>query len=353
MTDTATTVRAYGVSAADAPVAPLDIPRRALAANDVHIAIDYCGVCHSDIHTARNDWGNAQYPVVPGHEIVGRVSAVGGGVSKFRVGDLVGVGCMVDSCLSCEPCSEGEEQYCTARPVMTYNGRDAVLGGPTFGGYSTDIVVREEFVVHIPDSLDVRAVPPLLCAGITTFSPLNFHKVGPGDRVGVIGLGGLGHLGVKFAVAMGATVTVLTRSPGKEEDARELGADVLVTTDRDAFKAARGSFDYLLDTVPVAHPLNPYMALLKRNGILILVGAIEPIEGLHGGYLIGGRKAVVGSSIGGIAETQEMLDFCAEHGIVSDIEMTEMKDINTAWERVVASDVRYRFVIDMDSLRTG
>lgn len=345
-------INAFGTTAADTPLAPMTIERRATGDGDVRINIDYCGVCHSDIHFAHNDWGNAVYPAVPGHEIIGRVVECGSNVSHYKVGDLVGVGCMVDSCLSCASCDDHEEQYCEKRATMTYGSPDKILGGHTFGGYSKEITVREEFVVRIPETLDSKAVAPLLCAGITTYSPLNYFNIGKGDKVGVIGLGGLGHLGVKFAIAMGAEVTVLSRSAGKEEDAKALGADTLITTDKDAFKKARGHFDFLLNTVPVAHSLDSYLMLLRRNGTMVIVGAIERFEGIHSGSLIGGRKRLVGSAIGGIKETQEMLDFCAEHNIVSDVEMINMQEINTAWERVMKSDVRYRFVIDMQSLET-
>lgn len=345
------TVKAFGTTAADAPLIPMDIKRRDTRDNDVKIDITYCGVCHSDIHTAHNDWNNARYPVIPGHEIVGEVMEIGGNVSKFKIGDLVGVGCMVDSCLTCPSCTDGEEQYCYSRATMTYGSPDKISGGHTHGGYSQSITVREEFVVNIPKNLDIKGVPPLLCAGITTYSPLKHFGIGKGDKVGVIGLGGLGHLGVKFAKALGAEVTVLSRSPGKEADAKELGADTLITTDQDAFKKSRGRFDFLLNTVPVPHNLDMYLSLLARNGTMCIVGAIEPFKGLHSGSLIGGRKSLAGSAIGGIAETQEMLDFASKHGIVSDIEMIDMDEINQAWERVMASDVRYRFVIDMKSLK--
>jgi uncharacterized zinc-type alcohol dehydrogenase-like protein len=344
-------VKAYGAADSAAPLIPMEIERRAPRDNDVKIDITYCGVCHSDIHTAHNDWKNAVYPVIPGHEIVGKVVEVGGAVTKFKTGDIVGVGCMVDSCLNCEACTEGDEQHCHSRATMTYGSPDKVSGGHTHGGYSQAITVREEFVLHIPDNLDLKAVPPLLCAGITTYSPLKHFNIGKGHKVGVIGLGGLGHLGVKFAKALGAEVTVLSRSPGKEEDARALGADTLITTDKEAFKSARGRFDFLLNTVPVPHSLDAYLRLLARNGTMAIVGAIEPFQGLHSGSLIGGRKRLVGSAIGGIAETQEMLEFASRHNIVSDIEIINMQDINRAWERVMAADVRYRFVIDMESLK--
>jgi len=345
------TVKAFGTTASDAPLKSMEIKRRDTRENDVKIDITYCGVCHSDIHTAHNDWGNAVYPLVPGHEIVGKVVEVGESVSKFKPGDLVGVGCLVDSCQTCEACQAGDEQHCHKNATWTYGSKDKISGGHTHGGYSQSITVREEFVLHIPKNLDVKAVPPLLCAGITTYSPLKHYGVKKGDKIGVVGLGGLGHLGVKFAVAMGAEVTVLSRSPGKEADARELGADTLITTDREAFKAARGRFDFLLNTVPVPHNLDLYLSLLARNGKMVIVGAIEPFEGLHSRSLIGGRKSLAGSLIGGIAETQEMLEFASKHGIVSDIEMIDMDEINHAWERVMASDVRYRFVIDMQSLK--
>jgi len=345
------TVKAFGSTAPDAQLIPMNITRRETRENDVKIDITYCGVCHSDIHTAHNDWKTATYPVIPGHEIVGEVVEVGRAVSKFKKGDLVGVGCLVDSCLTCLSCTEGDEQHCHSGATWTYGSPDTVLGGHTFGGYSQSITVREEFVLHIPKSLDMKGVPPLLCAGITTYSPLKHFGIGKGHKVGVVGLGGLGHLGVKYAVAMGAEVTVLSRSPGKEADAKALGADTLITTDKAAFKSARGRFDFLLNTVPVPHNLDMYLALLARNGTMALVGALEPFEGLHGRSLISGRKRLVGSLIGGIKETQEMLEFSAKHNIVSDIEMINMQDINRAWERVMAADVRYRFVIDMKSLK--
>lgn len=343
-------VKAYGSQSSEAQLEPIKIERRPTAAGDIRIKIDYCGVCHSDIHYAHNDWGNAVYPAVPGHEIIGRITEIGSEVSGFKTGDLVGVGCLVDSCLACEACNDDEEQYCEKRATQTYGSPDKHTGKMTYGGYSAEITVREEFVLRIPENLDVKAVPPLLCAGITTYSPLNYYKIGKGHKVGVVGLGGLGHMGVKFAIAMGADVTVLTRSPDKEADATALGAKTLVTSDRDAFKAARKSFDFILNTVPVAHPLDPYLSLLKRNGNMVIVGAIESFDGFHSGQLVAGRKAISGSMIGGIKETQDMLDFCSLHNIVSDVEMIRMDEINKAWERVQNADVRYRFVIDMSSL---
>lgn len=344
-------VAAYAAKDASEPLAPISIERRAVNPDDVVIDIEYCGICHSDIHTARNEWGNAKYPCVPGHEIVGRVAETGADVTSFNAGDLVGVGCMIDSCLSCAACDDGDEQYCERGALMTYGGADPHLGGPTHGGYSKRIVVRDKFVLRIPENLDVKAVAPLLCAGITTWSPLAHWKIGKGDKVGVIGLGGLGHMGVKFANALGAHVTMITTSPQKGEDAKKLGAhDVLLSKERDQMKAARGRFDFLLNTVPVSHELNPYMGLLARNGTMVMVGAIEPMPGFHGGLLLANRRRVAGSGIGGIKETQDMLDFCGEHNIVSDVEMIDMKDVNQAWDRVVKADVKYRFVIDMSTL---
>ena len=346
--------QAFGVTDKDAPVAPLTIERRAPGPRDVVIEIDYCGVCHSDIHYARNDWKNARYPAVPGHEIVGRVTELGSEVADFSVGQTVAVGCMVESCRACEPCEDGEEQFCERGMVMTYGSDDTYSGGVTHGGYAERIVVREDFVLRMPDGLDPAQAAPLLCAGITTYSPLKHWDVGPHSKVGVIGLGGLGHMGVKFAHAMGAHVVMLTTSPEKAEDAERLGADeVLVTTDRAAMKAHQSSFDLLLNTVPVAHDLNGYLGLLARNGVMVIVGAIEPFDGLHSGSLLRNRRRLAGSSIGGIRETQEMLDFCAAEGVLPDVEMTTPDRLNEAWERVVAGDVRYRYVIDMRGLRDG
>ena len=344
-------VAAYAAHGAEQPLEPVTIERRALLADDVAIDITYCGVCHSDIHTARNEWGGARYPCVPGHEIIGRVTDVGAEVSSFKKGDLVGVGCMVDACLNCPSCHDGDEQYCERGAVMTYGGADPHLGGHTHGGYSKRIIVRDKFVLRIPENLDEKAVAPLLCAGITTWSPLAHWYIGKDDRVGVIGLGGLGHMGVKFANALGAQVTMITTSPKKGEDARKLGAhEVLLSTDKAQMKSARGKFDFLLNTVPVAHEMNPYMGLLARNGTMVLVGAIEPMPGFHAGLLLANRRRVAGSGIGGIKETQDMLDFCGEHNIVADVEMVDIQEINTAWDRVVKADVKYRFVIDMKSL---
>ncbi len=344
-------VAAYAAQSAEDRLASFAIERRAVGPEDVAIDIEYCGVCHSDIHTARNEWGRAKYPCVPGHEIIGRVTEVGAGVAGFAKGDLVGVGCMVDACLGCAACKDGDEQYCEKGALMTYGGTDPHLGGPTHGGYSKRIIVRDKFVLRIPGTLDVKAVAPLLCAGITVWSPLAHWKIGKGHKVGVIGLGGLGHMGVKLANALGAHVTMITTSPEKGEDAKTLGAhDVLLSTERDQMKAARSRFDFLLNTVPVAHEMNPYIGLLARNGTMVMVGAIEPMPGIHGGLLLANRRRVAGSGIGGIRETQEMLDFCGEHNIVADVEMIDMQDINEAWDRVVKANVKYRFVIDMSTL---
>ena len=346
--------KAYGVQDAQSDLAPLTIERRAVGARDVAIRIDWCGICHTDIHIARNDWGGSHYPVVPGHEIVGTVTAVGDAVTAHAVGDRVGVGCMVSSCKDCSACEDGDEQFCEVGMVATYNAADPVLGGRTYGGYSEDVVVREDFVLRVPENLDPKGVAPLLCAGITTYSPLRHWKVGAGDKVGVVGLGGLGHMGVKFAHAMGAHVVMITTSPEKAKDAEALGADeVLVSKDASQMKAHAASFDFILNTVPVPHPLNPYLGLLTRDGTMVIVGAIDAFDGVHSGGLIMGRKRLAGSLIGGIAETQEMLDFCGEHGIEADVEVTGVEGLNAAWARVVDGDVHYRFVIDMESLRDG
>ncbi|MEH6656504.1 NAD(P)-dependent alcohol dehydrogenase [Leeuwenhoekiella marinoflava] len=345
-------VKAYGAADSKADLKEIKIERRAIKPRDVKIKITYCGVCHSDIHTVRNDWGGSKYPVVPGHEIIGKVLEIGNEVENVKVGDTVGVGCMVDSCRECEPCKNDLEQFCEKGMVGTYNGKDKHLGGHTYGGYSEEVVVDNYYVLRVPKNLDENAVAPLLCAGITTFSPLNHWKVSKGDKVGVIGLGGLGHMGIKFAHAMGAHVVMITTSPDKADDAKRLGADeVLISKDADAMKKHANSFDFLLNTVPVGHDINPYISLLKIDATMCMVGAVEPLEAVHGGSLIMGRKNVAGSLIGGIKETQEMLDFCGEHNIVSDIEMIDMNTINEAYERVVNGDVKYRFVIDMESLR--
>lgn len=344
-------IKAYGNYSPTEELVPLTIARRDVQATDVKIDILYCGVCHSDIHSARNDWGSAKYPLVPGHEIVGVVTEIGSEVSQFKVGDKVGVGCMVDSCRTCPSCHEDLEQYCENGSVGTYNGKDKHLGGQTFGGYSEEIVVEEHFVLRIPENLDLAKVGPLLCAGITTYSPLKHWNVKKGDKVGIIGLGGLGHMGIKFAHAMGAHVVMITTSVSKSEDAKLLGAnEVLISKNEEEMEAHKNSFDFLLNTIPVGHDINPYLKLLKRDATIVLVGAIEKMDDFHGGLLIGKRKNIAGSLIGGIAETQEMLDFCGTHNILPEIEMVDMKNINNAWERVVKNDVKYRFVIDMKTL---
>jgi uncharacterized zinc-type alcohol dehydrogenase-like protein len=348
-------VKAYGAKDKNADLKEMTIKRRELIDTDVQIDILYCGVCHSDIHAKNNDWGNAKYPIVPGHEIIGKVTEAGAKVSKFKVGDIVGVGCMVDSCQTCSACEDDLEQFCENGMTGTYNGKDRIGGAEsdhTFGGYSSSITVQEKFVLSIPKNLDLKAAAPLLCAGITTFSPLNHWKIKKGDKVGVVGLGGLGHMGIKFAAAMGAETVMITTSPGKAEDAKRLGAHgVLISKNAEDMKEHQGTFDFILNTVPVKHDINPYLSLLKRDSTLCMVGAIEPLEPMHGGSLILGRKRVAGSLIGGMKETQEMLDFCGEHNIVCDVEMINMDEINTAFERVQDNDVKYRFVIDMKSLK--
>ncbi|GAA0826283.1 MULTISPECIES: NAD(P)-dependent alcohol dehydrogenase [Marinomonas] len=345
--------KAYAARSATSPLAPFTFERRALRDNDVNIDILYCGVCHSDIHVAESDWGPSEYPVVPGHEIIGRVTEIGSRVSKYKVGDLVGVGCMVDSCQTCPSCQQNLEQYCDAGIKGTYGARDMIDGSLNHGGYSDHIIVREEFVLSIPEALDISKAAPLLCAGITTYSPLRHNGVKAGDKVGVIGMGGLGHMGVKFAKALGAEVTIFTRSESKVSEAKQQGADhVIVSTDDAQMQAAASSFDYLLDTIPVQHDLNPYLNVLKVDGTHILVGLIEPIEpALHTANLILKRRVLTGSLIGGIAETQEVLDFCAEHNIECDAEMIKIQDINEAYQRMKKGDVKYRFIIDMKSLK--
>ena len=342
----------FAADSATAPLAPFSFQRREPGADDIQIDILFCGICHSDIHTVRGEWGGSAWPVLPGHEIVGRVAAVGANVSGFKPGDLAGVGCMVDSCRSCPSCQEGLEQYCENGFTGTYNDPDKRTPGlRTFGGYSNAIVVDQHFVLRIPESLELAAVAPLLCAGITTYSPLRHWKVGPGQKVGIVGLGGLGHMGLKLAHAMGAEVTLFTTSPGKAADAKRLGASrVVVSKDADAMAAEMRSFDFILDCVAAQHDINAYLALLKRDGALVQVGAPpEPLP-VKVFSIINPRRTFAGSLIGGIAETQEMLDFCAEHGIVSDIEVIRMDQVNDAYERVVSSDVKYRFVIDMATL---
>ena len=347
-------VRGYAAQSDSSPLAPFEFERREVRGNDVEIDIGYCGVCHSDLHQARNDWGWSHYPMVPGHEIVGRVRRVGAGVSKFKAGDLVGVGCMVDSCQHCHPCERGLEQYCENGNVQTYNDTDRFGDNlPTYGGYSDTIVVTEKFVVSVPENLDTQAVAPLLCAGITTYSPLKHWKVQAGSKVAVVGLGGLGHMALKLAHAMGAEVTLFTRSAGKEADALSLGADkVVLSTDEAQMQAVANYFDVIIDTVPYTHDLNPYINTLALDGALVLVGLVGDLEStLSTVPLILGRRSVAGSLIGGIAETQEMLDFCGAHNIMPDVEMIAIQNINQAYERLLKSDVKYRFVIDMKSLK--
>jgi len=347
------TTRAYAARSAKSPLAPFSLQRRDPLPHDVVIDILYCGVCHSDLHQARNEWSNSIYPVVPGHEIVGRVTAVGPEVTRYKTGELVGVGCLVDSCRTCASCAEGLEQYCENGFVGTYNGVDRVSGDVTFGGYSTQLVVDEAFVLRVPKNLDPAGVAPLLCAGITTYSPLRQWGAGPGKKVGIVGLGGLGHMGVKLARAMGAHVVLFTTSQSKVEDAKRLGAhEVVISKHPQEMEAHANSFDFILNTVAAPHDLNPFLNLLRRDGTMTLVGAPEhdhPSPQVFN--LIMKRRRLAGSLIGGIAETQEMLDFCGEHGITSDIELIPMQKINEAYERMLKSDVKYRFVIDLNSLR--
>jgi uncharacterized zinc-type alcohol dehydrogenase-like protein len=350
-----TATRAFGTQAATEPLGLFHFVRRSPRPDDVVIDILYCGVCHTDIHHSRDDWGRANYPMVPGHEIIGRVLAVGTGVNRFAPGDLVGVGCMVDACQRCAACGKGWEQYCENGSTFTYNGVDRQDGTPTYGGYAESIVVAQGFVLKVPSNLDPAGAAPLLCAGITTYSPLRHWNVGPGSRVAVIGLGGLGHMALKLAKAMGAEVTLFTRSPGKEADARRLGADhIVLSGDAEQMAATANRFELIIDTVPYAHDLNPYVPTLSTGGTLVLVGYLGPIEpALNTSPMVLKRKAVAGSLIGGIAETQAMLDFCGEHGITADVEMIAMQDINGAYERMLKSEVKYRFVIDMASLKAA
>jgi uncharacterized zinc-type alcohol dehydrogenase-like protein len=342
----------YGTDAAKNPVSRRNFNRRDVGPGDVQIAITHCGVCHSDLHQVRNEWRNTIYPCIPGHEIIGHVTSVGAQVTKYKTGDLVGVGCLVGSCGECTSCKDGFENYCDRGELNpTYNGQDPVIGGPTFGGYSNQIVVSEDFVLRIPAGMDPAGAAPLLCAGITTYSPLRHWKVGPGSIVGVVGLGGLGHMGVKLAHAMGAHVVLFTTSPGKAEDAKRLGATEVVVSRNEAEMAAQANrFDFILDCVAADHSIDAYLALLKRDGTLCQVGAPEDPLKVAAFSLIFRRRNFAGSLIGGIPETQEMLDFCAEHGITADIELIAMDQIESAYTRMVKSDVKYRFVIDMATL---
>ena len=343
--------KAYAALSASTPIVPFTIVRREPKPHDVQIQILYCGVCHSDLHFARNEWGMTVYPVVPGHEIIGRVTAVGSHVKKFKAGDIAGIGCLVDSCRECDNCKEGLEQYCSNGMVGTYGGIEKDGSGVTNGGYSKSIVAHEDFVLTVSDKLPLEGVAPLLCAGITTYSPLRHWKIGKGHKVGILGLGGLGHMGVKLAAAMGAEVTMLSHSPSKEKDAKRLGAHHFVlTTDEAQIKKVAGSFDFILDTVSADHDYNFYLGLLRTNGVMVCVGVPPTPAQIPAFNLIFGRKSIAGSLIGGIPETQEMLDFCAEHNIVSDVEVIAMRDINEAYERMIKGDVRYRFVIDMSTL---
>jgi len=345
-------VRSYAAHSPTGRLGLFNFDRRSARADDVVLEVLYCGVCHSDVHNVRNDWRNASYPMVPGHEIIGRVLEVGPEVTRFQPGDRVGVGCMVDSCRSCAACGKGWEQYCESGSTFTYNGTDRIDGSRTHGGYSEKMVVAQDFVLKVPDSLDLAAAAPLLCAGITSYSPLRHWKVGAGSKVAIVGLGGLGHMGLKLAKAMGAEVTLFSRSPGKEADARRLGADhIVISTDALQMAAVAGHFDLIIDTVPYVHDVNPYVPTLATNGTMVMVGYLGPLEDFNTGPLVFSRKALAGSLIGGIAETQEMLDFCGAHGISSDIEVIRIQDINEAYERMLNSDVKYRFVIDMASLK--
>ncbi len=343
--------KGYAAQSKTSPIAPWEFDRREVGPADVQVEIAYCGVCHSDLHQARDEWGGSVFPMVPGHEIVGRVKAVGADVTKFKVGDLAGVGVMVDSCRTCESCRIGLEQYCDrGKTVFTYNSRFPD-GTEAYGGYSDNIVVDESFVLSISPKLDLAATAPLLCAGITTYSPLRHWNVQPGQKVGVVGLGGLGHMGLKFAHAFGAHVTQFTTSPGKEADAKRLGADeVVLTRDPEALKPLASTFDFILDTVSAPHDINMYLNLLKRDGAMVLVGLPDTPPAVSAFPLAGKRRSLAGSNIGGLPETQEMLDFCAEHNIVSDIELTPISKINEAYERMLKNDVKYRFVIDMATL---
>jgi uncharacterized zinc-type alcohol dehydrogenase-like protein len=346
-----TLAKAYAVSSPTAALAPFQIERRAVGAHDVQIEIAYCGICHSDIHQVRDEWGGAKYPMVPGHEIVGRVTAVGAHVKKFQVGDLAGVGCMVDSCRTCPSCQRQLEQFCEKGSAFTYNGTEMDRKTPTYGGYSSSVVVDEAFSLKVSPKLDLAAVAPLLCAGITTYSPLRRFHTKAGDKVGVVGLGGLGHMAVKLAAAMGAEVTMLSTSRSKEADARKLGAQHFgLTSDPATFKTLAGKFDLIIDTISAPHDYNKYLGLLRLEGAMVLLGVPPEPAPVAAGSLIFGHKVLTGSLIGGIAETQEMLDFCAEHNIVSEIELIPVQQVNEAYERMMKNDVRYRFVLDMKTL---
>jgi alcohol dehydrogenase (NADP+) len=348
------TCTGFAAQSADSPLERFTFNRRDVGATDVQIEILFCGVCHSDLHTARNEWRDSVFPVIPGHEIVGRVTRVGPGVKNFKPGDQVGVGCLVDSCRTCASCNDGLEQYCENGFTLTYNSPEKVIGGRTFGGYSDSIVVDQSFVLRIPAGMDLAATAPLLCAGITTYSPLRHWKAGPGKKVGIIGLGGLGHMGVKLSHAMGAHTVLFTTSPSKVADGKRLGADeVVISKDAEAMAKHANSFDLFIDTVAANHDLSPYFALLKREGTMVQVGAPEHPMPIAAFDLIFKRRNFAGSLIGGIAETQEMLDFCAKHNITADIEIIPIQQINEAYERMLKSDVKYRFSIDLASLKNA
>ncbi len=347
----APSIAAYAALSEKATLEPFAIERRSVGANDIEIDIEYCGICHTDIHFVDNDMGVSAYPLVPGHEIIGRVSQTGSGVSGVQPGDRVAVGCLVESCRSCAPCHNHLEQLCQNGYTLTYNSPTSDPGGMTYGGYSKRIVVDKDFVLRVPKRLDPAGAAPLLCAGITTYSPLQNWGVGKGHTVGVIGLGGLGHMGVKFAHALGSKVVMITTSPEKGKDARALGADdVLLSTDETAMTKWAGQFDFLLNTIPIGHNLDPYMSLLRYDGIMCIVGAVTEMNGFQPGPLMAGRKSIVGSLIGGIKETQDMLDFCGKHNITSDVEVISIQEVNTAYDRMLKSDVKYRFVIDLSTL---
>lgn len=346
-----TNIKAFGTEAATAPLHSLNIQRRDVLAHDVEIDILYCGICHSDLHAAKNDWKGTKYPIVPGHEIVGRVTKVGAHVSKFKVGDLAAIGCIVDSCRECDYCKEGEEQFCENGNTIVFGSPDKHLGGHTFGGFSETIVADENYVLHVPEKLDLPSAAPILCAGITVYSPLKHWKTGPGKKVGIIGIGGLGHMAIKIAKAMGAHVVVFTTSNAKAEDAKRLGADEVVLSTDPVQMKQQSKLDMILDTVSATHDVNVYLRLLKVDGSLVLVGLPAEQLPVAAFNLVGGRKSFSGSNIGGIAETQEVLDFCAEHNITAEIELINVEQVNEAFERLEKGDVKYRFVIDMASLK--
>lgn len=343
--------KGYAAQDAKTPLAPWSFQRREVGDHDVKLDILYCGVCHSDLHQIRNEWGGSIFPMVPGHEIIGRVSKVGNHVHKFKLGELVGVGCLVDSCRQCDNCKHGLQQYCTGGSSFTYNSYEQDHTTLTYGGYSKMVVVNEDFVLHVSEKLPITGVAPLLCAGITTYSPLRHWKIGKGHKVGILGLGGLGHMAVKFASSFGAEVTMLSTSRSKEADAKKLGAHKFVLTTNDEYvNKVKGYFDFIIDTVSAPHDYNLYLSLLKTDGIQICVGVPPTPAEINGFSLLGGRKSLAGSTIGGLPETQEMLDYCAEHNIISDVEVIAIKDINKAYDRMLKGDVHYRFVIDMASL---